>query len=81
MDQLSIYVALGVPEVWLCGGASIDVHVLQPGGTYAHSEQSAAFPFLPIDLVQRFLDRRASEDETTLLRTFRDWVVKLCRGQ
>ena len=81
MDQLSIYADLGVPEVWLCDGTSIDVSVLQPGGKYAQCEQSAAFPLLPIDQVQRFLNRRASEDETTLLRTFRDWVVKLCRGQ
>ena len=79
MDQLGIYAALRVPEIWFCDGASIDVYVLQSGGTYARCERSTTFPFLPIDGVQRFLERRTSDDETTLLRAFRDWVVTLCR--
>ena len=46
IDQLAIYSALGVSEVWLCDGARVEFHVLSSDGTYSLQDLSAAFPFL-----------------------------------
>ena len=46
LDQLAIYSALGVPEVWLCDGLHVEFHVLRSDGTYARQGRSAAFSFL-----------------------------------
>ena len=79
LDQLAIYSAIGVPEVWLCDGITVEVYQLQPDHTYAKRSRSPAFPFLPLDEMQRFLARRDETDETTLLRSFRAWVKTLAR--
>jgi len=74
IDQLGVYAALGVPELWVCDGEAIRVYRLQADGSYVEQSQSATFPFLPLDELQRFLDRRNATDETTWIRSFRDWV-------
>lgn len=74
LDKLSIYAALGVPEVWKYDGHQLRVHVLQPDGRYLEVEQSPSFPFLPLDQLARFLSRARDVDEVELLREFRDWV-------
>ena len=77
LDQLAIYATLGVPEVWLYDGAMLEVYQLQPDKTYAKQTRSPAFPFLPLDEVERFLARRNETDETTWIRSFRAWVKTL----
>lgn len=74
VDQLGIYAVFGVPEVWLYDTTRIRVYVLQPDGIYSPQRRSNSFPFLPLDEVERFLQRRDATDETTLIREFRDWV-------
>jgi Uma2 family endonuclease len=77
LDQLAIYATLGVPEVWLYDGAVLEVYQLQPDKTYAKQTHSPAFPFLPLDEIERFLARRNETDETTWIRSFRAWVKTL----
>jgi Uma2 family endonuclease len=79
LDKLGIYAALGVPELWRYEGRALHVYVLQDGGDYAERESSAAFPFLPLGEVKQFLDRAATMDETTWIRSFRAWVGTLIR--
>ena len=74
LDQLGIYAALGVPELWLCDGSAIRAYHLQPDGTYAEQPGSLSFPFLPLAELLRFLAQRNDADETTWTRSFRDWV-------
>jgi Uma2 family endonuclease len=74
IDRLGIYAALRVPEVWRYDLSRLTVMLLQKDGSYAESENSAAFPFLPMADFARFLARQGSTDETTLVREFRDWV-------
>jgi Uma2 family endonuclease len=74
LDRLSIYAALGVPEVWRFDGQALAVHLLGTGKTYAESPQSRAFPFLPMTELVRFLGMRAGVSETELVRQFRAWV-------
>ena len=79
LDQLSIYASLGVPEVWLYDGVALQVYQLQSDGTHARQAKSPAFPFLPLEEVERFLARRDEMDETTWVRSFRKWIKTLPR--
>jgi Uma2 family endonuclease len=79
LDQLSIYADLGVPEVWLCDGTTLNVYQLQPDGVYAQQSRSPSFPFLPLEQLEAFLARREESDETTWIRSFRAWVKTLGR--
>jgi Uma2 family endonuclease len=74
LNKLAIYADLGVPEVWMHDGAALRVYQLKSEGGYAPQERSPSFPFLPLEEVQRFLDQRNTTDETSWIRSFRDWV-------
>lgn len=73
IDRMPIYAALGVPEVWM-----FYVDQLLPlkldSGNYVPIEFSLAFPFLKPRELERFLAMRSTIDETTLMRSFRDWI-------
>jgi Uma2 family endonuclease len=79
LDQLRIYADLGVPEVWLYDGTALEVYRLERDGRYSAESRSPSFPFLPIAEVERFLARRNETDETTWIRSFREWVKTLER--
>ena len=79
LKQLSIYADLGVPEVWLYDAVTLKVYQLQSDGAYAQQTRSPAFPFLPLEEIERFLARRNETDETTWIRSFRAWVKTLER--
>jgi Uma2 family endonuclease len=74
LDRMAIYAALRVPEVWCFDGQSLRVRLLRSDGQYEESQQSRAFPFLPLGEVLRFLQLRGTLSETDLLRQFRLWV-------
>ncbi len=74
LDKLEIYARLGVPELWRFDGESLTVLLLGADGPYAPSTRSAAFPFLPMDEVARFLIDPDLSDESRWGRTFRRWV-------
>ena len=75
LNKLEIYARLGVPELWRFDGEILSVWLLQADGSYAESARSAAFPFLPMDEVSRFLlDPDMSDEETRWGRSFRAWV-------
>jgi Uma2 family endonuclease len=78
IDRMQIYAALGVPEVWQFYRDHIQAYKLG-GEKYAAIEFSLAFPFLQVSELNRFLQMRWSTDETSIMRAFRDWVVKLPR--
>jgi Uma2 family endonuclease len=63
LDQLAIYASFGVPEVWICDGTSIKAFHLSPAGEYTPQSCSLAFPFLPLDQLQGFQNRRRSVDD------------------
>jgi Uma2 family endonuclease len=74
MDQLGIYAALGVPEVWICDGANLKIYRLQPDGVYAKQGGSPSLPSISPEIVLDFLSRRKQSDETTWIKAFRQWV-------
>lgn len=79
LDREGIYAALGVPEMWRYNLRRLEVLLRQPDGSYNPSSVSSAFPFLPLRELERFLLLRNSLDETTVVRTFRDWVKENIR--
>ena len=74
IDKMPIYAGLGVPEVWRYDGKTLQVEQLQGDGRYARRDQSSAFPLLPLAKIPRFLERRNATDETSWIRSFRQWV-------
>jgi Uma2 family endonuclease len=74
VDRLGIYAALGVPEVWRYDLRRFECLLLDASGEYRPSDKSLAFPFLPLQELERFLIRRTGLGETQLLREFREWV-------
>lgn len=74
LNRMGIYAALKVPELWRFDGHTLRVYILQPDGQSALSDRSAAFPFLPLAEIVRFLQLSDTMDETSLVRSFRAWV-------
>jgi Uma2 family endonuclease len=74
LDRLGIYAALGVPEVWRFDGERLTVHVLGEDGAYRESTTSAAFPFVPIPEVARFVREHDANNDTRWGRAFRAWI-------
>ncbi len=79
LDKFAIYADFGVPEIWSYEDDALCVYQFQGDGTYARRDHSPAFPFLPLESIQGFLDRRNATDETTWIRSFRKWVRTLSR--
>ena len=74
LNRMGIYAALGVPEVWRLRGAAVTVHVLQPDGTYREVNRSPNFPTLPLAKLTEYVKRSRRQEETSLFRSFRQWV-------
>jgi Uma2 family endonuclease len=74
LNRMAIYGALGVPENWCFDGENLLIHQLRPNPDYELCQQSACFPFLPVAELVPFLHQAAEMDETSLMRSFRDWV-------
>ncbi|MEW4569746.1 Uma2 family endonuclease [Tautonia sp. JC769] len=74
LDRLSIYAALGVPEIWRCDGQRLIMCRRQEDGSYGVLPRSPALPMLPPEQVLHFLHRFETMDETAWKRAFRDWV-------
>jgi Uma2 family endonuclease len=74
LNRMVIYAAFKVPEVWRFDGKSVRIYRLLKNGDYELCERSIAFPFLaPSDIV-RFLHESDTKDETSLVRSFREWI-------
>lgn len=74
LDRMGIYAALGVPEVWRLETDRLQFNVLQANHQYALAANSLAFAHLtPADLLS-FLTLRDQQDDTSVVRLFREWV-------
>jgi Uma2 family endonuclease len=74
LNRLGIYGAMGVPEIWRFDGREIQVLLRQTDGTYARSDDSLAFPGVPIQEIARFANTKEIHDETAAVDRFWDWV-------
>jgi Uma2 family endonuclease len=76
-----IYAALKVSELWRFDGFALTVLTLDGAGAYQKVERSVAFPFLPIDLFTQYVRRMANEEQTTVVREFRQWLRTLAPSE
>ena len=77
LDQLAIYADMGVPEVWIYDEESLQVWLLQSDGSYRRGQQSAAFPFLPLDEFVEFLRRQPGIEGPEGWRSYEAWLRQL----
>jgi Uma2 family endonuclease len=74
-NRLSIYAALGVPEVWQLEGSTLSFYVLGAKRRYTSAAASRSFPIVtPADLLEFVQQARQAGDEIAVLRQFRAWV-------
>ncbi|PZO59595.1 MAG: hypothetical protein DCF15_03415 [Phormidesmis priestleyi] len=73
LNRLSIYAALGVPEVWRYDGAVLMMYWLK-AQTYQPCDRSFAFPQVTATDMERFLELKKTTRENALIRLFREWI-------
>jgi Uma2 family endonuclease len=81
LDRLSIYAALGVPEVWRYENQTVVFHLLGPDGQYRPGVTSRSLSnLMPADLTSILAMRFQLEDDNELVRRFRAWVRQNLAG-
>lgn len=82
MDRVSIYAALGVPELWRLDGDELRFYALGANGRYAEVSGSVSFRGItPADLVPFLQRARTAGDQTPVIQDFRAWVQQRAAGQ
>ena len=82
LKRLSIFAALGVPEVWRLDGDKLSFHVRGPRGGYRRAAYSRSFPQVtPADLLPFLEEARKGGDQMPLIRRLRGWVRQLQGGK
>lgn len=72
-----IYTRLRVPEVWRYQNDRLIVRLLNDDGSYRDVSRSKAFPFLPMQMMERFIAEMRGGDESLVLREFAQQVRNL----
>lgn len=74
LNRMSIYAALGVPELWRFDGESLQAYELLEGA-YVLRLHSPTFPFLPLgEIVDLLHQSILIADDRNLRRNLRTWV-------
>lgn len=76
LDKFSLYAALGVPELWRYTRQMLQVYRLVEGN-YEISEQSLAFPFLPIAEIPGFIEQSRNIGQRAVVRLFRHRIREI----
>jgi Uma2 family endonuclease len=71
--RIDIYKQLGVPEIWRYLGGNVQIYRLQDG-EYILSDRSPSFPLVSSMIINQFLQQAETQDDTTFIRTWRQWV-------
>lgn len=72
----SSYEALGVPELWIYDGRSLQIYVLQH--QYVATHQSQIFPNLPIvEVIPQYVAESKVQGRNAAIKAFRAWVQQL----
>ncbi|NJM57213.1 MAG: Uma2 family endonuclease [Synechococcales cyanobacterium RU_4_20] len=76
VNKFALYAALGVPELWRYTQKTLVVYRRMEGG-YEESEQSLAFPFLPVAEVAGFMERSRELGQRSAVRLFRQRIREI----
>lgn len=71
INRMSIYAAMGVPEIWRWHDDTLQIYRLDASGVYSPAETSWALPGFPVELAVQFVLRRPVVDEVTFINEFR----------
>ena len=74
LDRMSIYAALGVPEVWRYDGHALTFHILGSNGRYAVVAHTKAMPQVASAELSGLLALRGTMDENAMFRQFQAWT-------
>jgi len=77
-DTLSIYAALGVPEIWRFDGQKLSIHLWRQDN-YVDAETSSALPMLTSSVLTEYLTRMREEGEFEAIIAFDEWLQSLKR--
>jgi Uma2 family endonuclease len=81
MEKQPIYAAIGVPELWRYNGIKLEVFILKSSNQeYQKVNQSPTFPWMPLDIIPKFIRQSLVDGETATLRAFRVWVREQQNG-
>ncbi|HET6882295.1 MAG TPA: Uma2 family endonuclease [Pirellulales bacterium] len=80
LDRMSIYAALGVPEVWRVTLEGLTFNFLE-GGVYQVRPHSLSFPQLASADVLAFLAQLGQTGTADLIAQFREWVRQVLLGR
>jgi Uma2 family endonuclease len=70
LNKFNIYASLGVPELWRYRKQSLQVYRLVEG-KYEQTDESLAFPFLPIAEIPCFIEQSRTIGQRAAVRLFR----------
>ena len=70
LNKFTIYASLGVPELWRYRRQTLQVYQLVEG-KYELSDESLAFPFLPIAEIPSFIEQSKTIGQRAAVRLFR----------
>ena len=73
INQLELYKAFRVPEVWRYDGKNITFYQLE-GEAYRETDNSPTFPFLSQSDIMHFLELKKTTRENAWIGLFREWV-------
>ncbi|NET90246.1 MAG: Uma2 family endonuclease [Kamptonema sp. SIO1D9] len=80
INKLSVYAALGVPEVWRYNESNLEVYVLSEG-KYELAQESLAFPFLPIAEIPALIEQSQNLGQRATVRLFRARIREIIANQ
>src|SRR5207237_3719691 len=73
ISKFGIYAGLGVPEVWICDGKELKIHLLEQD-EYMPATESQALPMLSGPVLTKFLSQPREEGELQAVLAFDDWL-------
>ena len=74
LNRMTIYAALGIPELWRFDGTRLQIYVLQ-GEHYVLSPVSVALAPIGASDLEIFLRLQSTTGENRLIRQFRQWLI------
>lgn len=73
IDKLSLYAAMGIPEVWRYNGSVLRIYRLE-SGQYVQCNNSPTFTPIAVTEIPKFLQQSRKVGEITCTRNFRNWI-------
>ncbi|HAX77294.1 MAG TPA: hypothetical protein DCY88_16040 [Cyanobacteria bacterium UBA11372] len=80
LNKLPIYASIGVAEIWRYRKQTLQVYRLVEG-EYEQTNQSLAFPFLPIAEVPGFIEQSKTIGQRSAVRLFRQRIQEILQNQ